>query len=189
MPRMTCYRQVTANQPGRRSHVPLHLGHWLLAAEQVQPYCNKATDGRLLQQVMERGMHSGEGLHGCSIYTGTGGVAYMFLRLAEALQHSQSLIAQHPQQPLSKLTPECLLRRADEYGHWAKHLSHCSRTTKVPLQLNLGFYLATLLQSVQESRLLASAVASNVFGIAEARRNLKEALAPLESQDQCMISG
>ena len=83
----------------------------------------------LLQQVIERGMHSGEGIQGCSIYTGTGGVAYMFLRLAEGLRHSQSLIAQHPKQPLAKLTPECLLKRAEEYGHWANHLSH--RHTKV----------------------------------------------------------
>ncbi|KAL3161939.1 hypothetical protein ABBQ38_009021 [Trebouxia sp. C0009 RCD-2024] len=75
-------------------------------------------------QVIERGMHSGEGIQGCSIYTGTGGVAYMFLRLAESLRRSQSLIAQHPKQPLAKLTPECLLRRAEEYGHWANHLSH-----------------------------------------------------------------
>ena len=86
-------------------------------------------DECLLQQVIERGMHSGEGIQGCSIYTGTGGVAYMFLRLAESLRHSQSLIAQHPKQPLKKLTPECLLKRAEEYGHWANHLSH--RHTKV----------------------------------------------------------
>lgn len=86
----------------------------------------------LLQQVVERGMHSGEGIHGCSIYTGTAGVAYMFLRLAEGLQHTQSLIAQHPQQPLAKLTTECLLKRAEAYGHWAKHLTHHNGTTKVP---------------------------------------------------------
>ena len=85
-------------------------------------------------------MHSGEGIHGCSIYTGTGGVAYMFLRLAEGLQHTQSLIAQHPQQPLAKLTPECLLRRAGEYGHWAKHLSH-NGTSKVPINLNFNTYI------------------------------------------------
>lgn len=62
----------------------------------------------------------------------------MFLRLAEALQHSQSIIAQHPKQPLAKLTPQCLLKRAEEYGHWAKHLSHHSGTTKVPLWLVLN---------------------------------------------------
>lgn len=64
----------------------------------------------------------------------------MFLRLAEGLQHTQSLIAQHPQQPLAKLTPECLLRRAGEYGHWAKHLSH-NGTSKVPINLNFNTYI------------------------------------------------
>ena len=91
---------------------------------------------------MEQGMHSGEGIHGCSIYTGTGGVAFMFLRLAEGLQQTRSLIAQHPQQPLAKLTPECLLRRAEAYGHWAKHLSHHPGTTKVPISFDFNAYVA-----------------------------------------------
>lgn len=134
---------------------------WLLHGCNDNQVAVTCSDRCLLQQVIERGMHSGEGLHGCSIYTGTAGVAYMFLRLAEALQHSQSLIAQHPQQPLAKLTPECLLRRADEYGHWAKHLSHCSRTTKVSLQLNPEFLLANLSTlCANPACLLASAVAS-----------------------------
>lgn len=134
---MTLYRQVPAtNEPihGQRRHAYLrpasHLETITLhATGLIFKQMSWPFDACLLQQVIERGMHSGEGIQGCSIYTGTGGVAYMFLRLAESLRHTQSLIAQHPKQPLAKLTPECLLRRAEEYGHWANHLSH--RHTKV----------------------------------------------------------
>lgn len=66
----------------------------------------------------------------------------MFLRLAEGLQHTQTHISQHPHQPLTKLTPDCLLRRAEEYGHWANHLSHHDRHTKVPILYTLHYYLA-----------------------------------------------
>lgn len=96
-------------------------------AESIEPFCN-ASYGAL--QVIEKGMHSGEGIQGCSIYTGTAGIAYMFLRLAENLRHTQSLIAQHPRSAYAKLSTDCLLKRAQEYGHWAKHLSHCGSHTK-----------------------------------------------------------
>lgn len=95
--------------------------------------CNIFTILLLLLQVIEKGMHSGEGIQGCSIYTGTAGIAYMFLRLAENLRHTQSLIAQHPRSAYAKLSTDCLLKRAQEYGHWAKHLSHCGSHTKVAL--------------------------------------------------------
>ncbi|DBA69847.1 TPA: hypothetical protein ACH3X2_012560 [Trebouxia sp. C0005] len=81
-------------------------------------------------QVIERGMHSGEGIQGCSIYTGTAGVAYMFLRLAESLQYTQQKLADHPDQVFANLDAACLLNRAEEYGHWAKHLSHCGKHEK-----------------------------------------------------------
>lgn len=81
-------------------------------------------------QVIERGTHSGEGLQGCSIYTGTAGVAYMFLRLAEGLQYTQQKMADHPDQVFASLDAACLLNRAEEYGHWAKHLSHCGKHEK-----------------------------------------------------------
>ncbi len=82
-------------------------------------------------------MHSGEGIQGCSIYTGTAGVAYMFLRLAESLQYTQQKMADHPDQVFAKLDATCLLNRAEEYGHWAKHLSHCGKHKKVQNSLAL----------------------------------------------------
>jgi len=82
-------------------------------------------------------MHSGEGIQGCSIYTGTAGVAYMFLRLAESLQHTQQKMADHPDQVFANLDAACLLNRAEEYGHWAKHLSHCGKHEKVQRSLAL----------------------------------------------------
>ena len=91
----------------------------------------------LLQQVIERGLHSGEGIQGCSIYTGTAGVAYMFLRLAESLQYTQQKMADHSDEVFAKLDAACLLNRAEEYGHWAKHLSHCGKHEKVQTSLAL----------------------------------------------------
>ena len=43
----------------------------------------------MLVQVIEEGLQQRQGIHGPSIYTGTAGVAYMYLRAAESLQQSQ----------------------------------------------------------------------------------------------------
>ena len=82
-------------------------------------------------------MHSGEGIQGCSIYTGIAGVAYMFLRLAESMQYTQQKMTDHPDQFFANLDAACLLNRAEEYGHWAKHLSNCGKHEKVQTSLTL----------------------------------------------------
>ncbi|DBB10315.1 TPA: hypothetical protein ACH3X3_001876 [Trebouxia sp. C0006] len=78
-------------------------------------------------------MHSGEGIQGCSIYTGIAGVAYMFLRLAESMQYTQQKMTDHPDQFFANLDAACLLNRAEEYGHWAKHLSNCGKHEKTAI--------------------------------------------------------
>lgn len=90
-------------------------------------------------------MHSGEGIQGCTIYTGTAGVAYMFLRLAESLDHIQHKMADHPKEPFAKLHSVGLLNRADEYGHWAKHLSHGGHQKVPPCLAHLSFTTETSL--------------------------------------------
>ena len=78
-------------------------------------------------------MHTGEGMRGYSVYTGTAGVSYMFLRLAESLQHTQQKMAVHGTEPFAKLSSACMLNRAKEYGHWAKHLSYSGKHVQVML--------------------------------------------------------
>ena len=84
-----------------------------------------------LLQNIEQGMHSGTGIHGWSIYTGTAGVAYMFLRLAENLQYTQQQLGGYPKQAFAKLSSANLLNRGNEYGHWAKHLSFMGKHEEV----------------------------------------------------------
>lgn len=93
-------------------------------------------------------MHSGEGVQGCTIYTGTAGVAYMFLRLAESLDHIQHKMADHPKEPFAKLHSVGLLKRADEYGHWAKHLSHGGHQKVLPCLAHLSFTTETSLHCI-----------------------------------------
>ena len=103
----------------------------------------------------------------------------MFLRLAEGLQHTQ--IAQHPQQPLTKLTPECLLRRAEAYGHWAKHLSHHNGTSTVPIILDFDPHIAL-------TKCTALWVRGS-FGLAAEYESVwKHGTIPSQGHDQCMCS-
>ncbi|KAL0052872.1 hypothetical protein WJX82_009050 [Trebouxia sp. C0006] len=46
------------------------------------------------------------------------------------MQYTQQKMTDHPDQFFANLDAACLLNRAEEYGHWAKHLSNCGKHEK-----------------------------------------------------------
>ena len=77
----------------------------------------------------------------------------MLLRLAENLQYTQQEMTDHPDQVFANLDAARLLNRAEEYGHWAKHLSHCGIHEKV--QTSLAFLQTSCWNSQAAAKIMS----------------------------------
>lgn len=66
-------------------------------------------------QNIEDGLQLGHGIHGAGVYTGSAGIAYMYLRMAESLQDSHNATASNnAEQPLHNIQPKVLLTKAQQ---------------------------------------------------------------------------